>query len=216
VASGVAALFLFTPRTFFVLEEGWTEVWLVLLLAGVVASAIRKGTLVPYLAGVLAVAKQFGLFLIPAMALLAARRSRRSLARQAMIATGLAALVTLPFFFWNPERFVHNVITVHTRYVVDADGLTYLGERLRATGTAPPQWIGAGLALLVGLAVALRGSRTAAGFARGAALTILVLFAFSAFARANHYYFSLGALWIAVGTAELPRSARSPGRGGPD
>ena len=209
VASGAAALFLFTPRTFFVLEEGWTEVWLVLLLAGLVTSAARKGKLVPYLAGGLAVAKQFGLFLVPAMAAIADRRSRRSLVRQALIAAGVAALVTLPFFFWNPERFIHNVITVHTRYRVDPEGLTFLGFWLRTTGTAPPQWIGAGLALLVGLAVALRGSRTPAGFAAGAALTVLVLFTFSAFARANHYYFSLGALWIAVAMAQPPSSARS-------
>ena len=216
VASAAAALFLFTPRTFFVLEEGWTEVWLVLLLAGVVASATRKGKLVPYLAGLLAVAKQFGLFLIPTMAAIADRRSWRSFARQALIAAGVAGLVTLPFFLWNPERFIHNVITVHTRYVVDPDGLTYLGFWLRTHGYPPPQWIGAIVALLVGVAVALRGSRTPAGFAKGAALTVLVLFSLSAFARANHYYFSLGALWIAVAMAELPRSARSPGRGGPD
>jgi hypothetical protein len=96
------------------------------------------------------------------------------------------------------------------RYELDADSLSFLSLWLQTTGTTPPLWIRAVPALLFAVAVPLRGSRTPAGFAAGAALIAIVIFAsLSDIAHANYYYFTLGALWVAVAVAEPLRDRSS-------
>ena len=59
LATGAAALFLFTPRGFFVLEQGWTEPLVVLALVATVACAARFRRALPYALGLFFAVKQY-------------------------------------------------------------------------------------------------------------------------------------------------------------
>ncbi|MCX6906595.1 MAG: hypothetical protein NTY01_00990, partial [Verrucomicrobia bacterium] len=67
---GVATLFLFTPRVFYVLGLAWTEPLAVLLLAAVVFCACRQPRAVPWMLGLLLAVKQYLALAIPLVALL--------------------------------------------------------------------------------------------------------------------------------------------------
>jgi hypothetical protein len=64
-SSLAGALFLFTPRGFFVLEAGWTEPLAVMLLAGVIFAACRRWRIMPVLLTLLFVVKQYLLLAAP-------------------------------------------------------------------------------------------------------------------------------------------------------
>ncbi len=84
------ALFLFTPRGLFVLEQSWTEPFLVFLLSATVFAACRRETWVPYLFGLFVVVKQYLVFVVP-LAWLILRRplpDRNELGRWALKAVG--------------------------------------------------------------------------------------------------------------------------------
>src|SRR5262249_5442932 len=77
VASAAGAVFLFTPRMFFVLEESWTEPFVVLLLALIVFLASRAPKLVPYAFGLFLAVKQYLVIVIPLLVLLLPRPVER-------------------------------------------------------------------------------------------------------------------------------------------
>jgi hypothetical protein len=63
-------LLLFTPRVFMIIEMGWTEPFVVLLLAATLFCACRFPRVTPYVLGLLLASKQYTVFLIPLAALL--------------------------------------------------------------------------------------------------------------------------------------------------
>src|SRR5260370_687309 len=66
ILGGVAAaIFLFTPRVFFVLEQGWTDPLCVTMLAATVFAACRVPKLLPYALGLLLAVKQYLIFAVP-------------------------------------------------------------------------------------------------------------------------------------------------------
>ena len=67
-----AALFLFTPRNLFVLEQSWTEPFVVLFLAATVWCAARHPRVAPYVLGLFLAVKQYAVLALP-LALLIAR-----------------------------------------------------------------------------------------------------------------------------------------------
>src|SRR6185437_7177466 len=70
IATAAAALFLFTPRGFFVLEAGWTEPMAVLMLAALVFAACRAPRASPMIVGLLLVTKQYLVLAAPLVWLL--------------------------------------------------------------------------------------------------------------------------------------------------
>ena len=68
-----AALYLFTPRSFYVLERGWTEPFVVFLLAATVFCACHLPRALPYLFGLFVSAKQYLILVVPLYALLLPR-----------------------------------------------------------------------------------------------------------------------------------------------
>src|SRR6266850_2534675 len=188
LAVGAAALFLFMPRGLFVLEQGWTEPYVVLLLA----------------------AKQYMILAAPLVVLLHAGPAPwRKAGRTLLQAAAVAAVVTLPFVVAGPAAFVRDVIMFQLHQPFRGDSLSYLAEWAHLTGRVPPSsWPGL-LAVPVVVALCLwRAPRGAAGFAAAVALTSLVLFAFSKQAFANYYYFVIGALCCAL--AATPPQAEDP------
>lgn len=193
-----AALVLFNPRAFFVVEQGWTEPLLVMLAAGVAWAAVRRPAVLPFAAGALVVSKQYGIVMAPLLGLVADRSSRRAVLRQVAIAGGVAAAFTLPWLLADPDAFLYALVTVQNRLPFRTDGLTYLVAWFRATGAVLPTALGLALAVAaVGLA-AWRAPRTPLGWSAATALTLTLLFAFNRQAFANYYFFILAVLWVGV------------------
>ncbi|MFZ5468229.1 MAG: hypothetical protein ACOZIN_02230 [Myxococcota bacterium] len=212
LAAGAAALFLFTPRSLFVLEQGWSDPLVFLCFAAVVFCAGRSPKYLPYALGVFLVSKQYNLLALPAVFLLlprplAWRESGRFLLKTA--ATGAA--LTLPFFLWDPKGFWHSVVALQFLQPFRGDALSYLGWHWHQTKEQLPSLVGF-LAVVPASALALwRCPRTPAGFAAAVAFIYLVFFAFNKQAFCNYYYFVVGALCAAVAASRLD----SPGRSAP-
>jgi hypothetical protein len=203
-----AALYLTTPRIFFVLEQSWTEPMLVLGVAAVVFASCRRSRLVPWLFGAFVALKQYLVFALPAsLLLLESPRIGRHLWTFLVKAAAIGAAVTLPFVLWNPAAFWNSVVALQFHQPFRSDALSLLAW-----------WSGTGhgqLPALISFAVALIGSaltlwrlpRTAAGFAMAIAFTFMGFFAFNKQAFANYYFFVIGALCASLAAWRPPEVA---------
>lgn len=207
-----AALFLFTPRTFFVLEQGWTDTYVVLLLAATVWCACRAPRLLPFALGLLFAIKHYMVLAAPLAVLLHPGPTPwRATVRTLLKAAAVAAVVTLPFAVLNPSAFVADLIGFQLRQPFRREALSYLAWWFSRTGEQPPTWLGFGAVLpTIGLAL-WRAPRTPAGFAGAVALTFMAFFAFSKQAFCNYYFFIIGALCSAIAAwTPLPTERRAP------
>ncbi len=196
LSATAAALFLFTPRGFYVLEQSWTEPLVLLALSLIVFIAVRIPRLLPYLYGLLLAMKQYLPLTLPAVVLLWGHERRL---RFLGLALGIAAAITVPFFWWNPHDFVRSLITVQWHAPLRSDSLSLFGGG--AAISPPPAWLCFG-ALYTICAIGLaRLPRTPAAFAALLGATQLFFLLVNKQAFCNYYYMSLGAFWIALGVA---------------
>jgi hypothetical protein len=205
LATGAGLLLLFTPRTFFIVEQSWTEPIIVMLLALTVLLASRALRVTPVGLGLLLALKQHLVLTLPLALLMAPRPvAWRRLVRPTGVAVAVCLLVTLPFAIWDMSAFWHSVVEVQFLQPSRPDALAY------------PAWFGmpqvAAIAGFVALVPALalviwRSARTPAGYAGAIALVYLAFFAFNKQAFANYYYMVVGALCIAVAATRIePRA----------
>lgn len=206
-----AMLLLFTPRSFFVLEQGWTEPFALLGLAGTVWCALRAPRWLPVALGLLVAVKQHMIVVLPLVVLLTSPGGWRAWAGLVARATAVASLVTLPFLLWRTRRFIRAVVLLQFQEPFRRDSLS-LPAFLSHQGITPAPWLLVAMALLAlvaGVAFCLwRAARTPAGFAAALALTLLMLFAVGKKAFCNYYYFVIGAMTVSVAAAEPRRSHR--------
>lgn len=197
-----AALLMLQPRGLYILERGWCEPTVVLLVAATVFCAARLPRILPIVFGLLLVSKQY----LPAAVLLAPlllrRNDRRELASM-LIKTGIAALVvTLPLVLWNWSDFWHSAVGLQLRQPYRWDSLSFLAWIGRGERVAPLPWWVAFVTLLTVMILALwRCRRTPAGFASAVALSYFCFFAFNKQAFGNYYYFVIGAVCTAIATS---------------
>src|SRR4030095_6688082 len=193
-----AALLLFTPRSFFVVEQGWTESLVALAIAGVVYAAIRRPRWLPWMLGGFFAMKQYAIFLTPLVFLLVQPFDWRKLLRVLAQAIAIAAVVTLPFALWNWPGFHRSVIEFQFLQPFRMDSLSYLAWYARITGSQPQAWVGF-VAMALALAVMVwRAPRTPAGFAAGGAMVLFAFFAFNKQAFCNYYFVVLAAMIAAI------------------
>jgi hypothetical protein len=196
-----AMVFLFTPRGFFVLEQSWTEPYLVCLCAAVALSARRGWRATPWLAGLFLVAKQYTFLAAPLMLLLPKPSSLPSWRNFFGKAAISGAIVTLPLFLVGPKPFVRSIVVLQFLQPFRPDALSF-----------PAHWGAHGDEALVkhalfvtaGCAIALslwRSPRTTTGFCGALALTYLAFFSFAKQAFCGYYYFVIGALCCAISAA---------------
>ena len=226
IAPLAAAGLLFTPRTFFVLEQAWTES-LVICWAGLtVFAATRPSTvrnaagrrhgLTAIALGLLVAVKQH---LVIALLLTPWIRRREESERATMsilvAACSVAALVTLPFFLWDPGGMWRSVVILQLREPFRADSLSVLSHFAREGWQPTPAVLLA--APLVALASGLgltwwRLPRTPAGFALGLGTTFLLLFIFSKKAFCNYYFLVIALLMagVACASAQFAPAASLP------
>ena len=194
-----AVLYLTTPRIFFVLEQSWTEPFLVLGVAAVVFAACRQSRLVPWLFGAFVALKQYLVFALPAAVLLASKSfDRREAAIFLTKGALLGAIVTLPFVLWDPEAFWRSVVTLQIRQPFRPDALSVLSWWAGQGHEQPSSLIAfivAGIASAVGL---WRLPHTPAGFATAIGLTFFAFFLFNKQAFCNYYFFVVGTLYVSV------------------
>lgn len=204
VAFAATALFLLTPRGFFVLQQGWTEPFIVLLLAGTVFVACRRPGWTPVMLGLLLASKQYIFIVMPAMLLLAPRPwLSRGFWRFWAIAGATALIVTLPMVLWNVREFANSALNI--RDVFRGDSLSYLAGIAAWTGWKGGGWVKF-IALIPAAWLVLRKSpRTPAGFAAAVGLLLMIMFAFAPHAAANYYFGCIGAMCCAVAAGKPER-----------
>jgi hypothetical protein len=204
-----AAVFLFTPRTFFVLEQGWTDTYVALLLAFTVWCACRAPRMLPVALGLLFAIKHYMVLATPLVVLLHPGASPwRATVRTLLKAAALAAVITLPFAVLDPVAFFQDLIGFQLRQPFRTESLSYLAWWNQHMGVRPPSWLGfAAVIPTIGLAL-WRAPRTPAGFALSVGLTFMVFFAFSKQAFCNYYYFIVATLCAALAAWNAP--ARRP------
>jgi hypothetical protein len=199
-----AGLLLFSPRFGLLLQMSWTEPFVILLLILTVLCARRAPRLVPLALGLLLASKQYLVLIAPAAILLVPEGpDLRKTARLLLVASGVAAAVTLPLALWDLPAFVRSAVLLHLRQPLRMDSLSFAIAVGRAGG---PRAVVSWSALLLGpaaLALALwRAPRTPAGFAAATAFVFLVFFAWSQQAFCNYYFLPMAALCAAVANAQ--------------
>jgi hypothetical protein len=218
IGIAAASLLLFTPRTFFVLEQGWTDPFVLLGLSAVVFFALRWQRPLPYILGLAFAVKQYTVFMVPAAWHLLPHPLKldKAFGRWAGKVAGIGALVTLPFFLWSPNDFWFDVVALQFVQPFRTDALSYLAWSAYGGATPWPTSL-AFIAAAAGVALGLwRLARTPAGFAATCALAYLGFFAFNKQAFCNYYYFTLGTLLVVVGainpSSPAPAIAPEPPR----
>jgi hypothetical protein len=218
-----AAAMLFTPRTFFVLEQAWTEPFVICWVGLTVFAAARasniRNVLRPIGLGLLVAVKQH---LVVALLLTRYLRrpdeSPRTTTRILMGALAVATAVTLPFVVWDPGGVWRSVVILQLREPFRADSLSLLSHFARA-GWQPTPFVLLGApvaAVLAGLGLTWwRLPRTRAGFALGLGTLFLLLFLFSKKAFCNYYFLVIALLLagVASGSEDLapePESTTAP------
>jgi hypothetical protein len=200
IATAAAAVLVFTPRGFFVLEAGWTEPFGVLLLAATVFVACRRPKGLPVPLGLLFAVKQYlvlGLFLVPLLPA-GLRRKHRPLAWKAV---AVAAFVTLPLALWDLPAFVRSAVLLQFRQPFREDSLSYLAGLFHETGWRGPAWIAFAITIPTIVFCLRRCPRTPAGFAAALGLACFAFFAFNKQAFCNYYHLVIGALCCAAGAS---------------
>lgn len=203
--TAAAVLYLTLPRGLFVLEQAWTDVFILALLALVSWSATSYRRPLPYLLGLLFVLKQYMVFLVPLLPLLLLDQkwTRRELIvfLSKGFLTGLA--VNLPFLIWDWGGFFHALFN-DAGLPFRSEALSYLA--MTAVNGQPiwPLKLQYVMVLPVYALVYWRGPRGGAGFALGTALVMGTFFAFSRHAFCNHYFLVAGAACIALATVLRP------------
>jgi hypothetical protein len=199
-----AALLLFTPRGFFVVEQGWTEPLAIALLAQTVLSVRRFPALVPYFFGLLIASKQYMVLAIPLVPLLTDWRDWRFHVK----ALATAAIVTLPLALWDVRAFWDNVILLQFRQPFRDDALSFAAFAAHIGLPKLPTIFPLSVAIGVAVLCVKRLQRSAHGFALGFALTFLSFFALNKQAFANYYYLVIAALCCSIATAAQSGTAR--------
>ena len=202
---GAAALLLLMPRGMYVLERGWSEPLVVLMLAATVFCAIRLPRAMPWVLGLYLASKQYAaLGAAAALLLVAQPLTWRGVVRVFGKALLAALAVTLPIVLWDARAFWDSAIALQLRQPYRHDSLSFIAW-MRDGDRAPlptPMLAIAFVALVVATGLALwRCRRTPAGFAAGTALVFFAFFAFNKQAFANYYYFVIGAMCCAIATA---------------
>jgi hypothetical protein len=202
-----AALYLTTPRSFFVLEQSWTEPLLVLGLSALVFAGCRRSRLTPWLFGAFIALKQYLVFALPAAWLLVeAPRDRPRLLTLLTKAAIVGGVLTLPFVLWNPAAFWRSVVTLQFHQPFRPDALSVLSWWASRGHEPPPALISFVVAAAASILALWRLPRTPAGFAMAIALTFFGFFAFNKQAFANYYFFVVGALYAATAAWRPPEA----------
>ena len=198
-----ATIWLFIPRSSFIIEQSWFEP----MLAGLFGlgfslsenSGVRKW--LGYIClGLALTAKQFGLPLLPALAW---PHRKNWLPLLVGLATGAA--VVLPFVLWSPSDFIDIVVTKHLGRPPQYHSITVASTIFHFAGPeAVPdrKWLWIAAMLLIG-AVSLFSPRDGAATALGLGTALMIFSTFHTQGFPNYFYL-VEYLWLLGGVGLLP------------
>ena len=211
-----SALLLFTPRMFFVLEQGWTEPFGVALLALVALASVRCSRWLFVALGLLLAWKQYTVLFLPLAALLLPRPFRwRDYGRLVLPAIGVAAAITLPFFLWDPAAFWKSVALAQFAQPFRTEALSlpawWVVQKGHPQFNVLPWMLAGTVAALVAVLAGRR--RGPAAFVTGSVLVYGVFIALSKQSFCNYWWFVLGACCCGIAVsaahaAETPLEQR--------
>jgi hypothetical protein len=199
VTGELAALFiLFQPRTFFVLEQAWTEPLLLACFAGCALALARgKGPLVSgALLGLLAASKQTSpLVVVPLAFVLPAEGRRKAL----LTAAAVAAALLVPFALWDLRGFFRGLVLFQLwqPFRDDSLSLAALAAHLRPGDYSALSFVGLLLCAAV-FALTLRRRTDLAQATAAAAAAWLALLMMSKQAFCNYYWLAAALLCAAA------------------
>jgi 4-amino-4-deoxy-L-arabinose transferase-like glycosyltransferase len=191
-----AALFLFAPRTFFMLEQAWTDTYLAMFMALLVFCGVRWRRALPVALGLFLGTKQYAVLTIPLFPFLLP--DRRSWGSTAVKAALVAAAVVLPGVLWNAHAYWQSVYGAQFRQPFRPDSLNVSAAIAYLTHWHPPNLVGFAAAGAAWLLAWRWCPRTPAGFAAAVALFYFSFFAFGRQAFCNYYFFIGAALCLAI------------------
>ena len=179
----LAALLLFHPRGFFVLEQAWTEPLILPFLGGVVVLAQRRRPVAASVClGLLCALKQHMILYLPFFALLP------GIGFGGVVLAGLVALVTiLPFVLQTPYGFYRGILGLHANGPFRADALAIPAYIFLRTGRIVPTWVGF-LAALGPVALLARIRRELSTLLLGSCLAFGLFYVLGRQAFCNYYY----------------------------
>jgi hypothetical protein len=184
-----AILFLTTGRTLFMVELGFTECQVVMLLGLMIFAACRGWRMTAVLLGLLMAGKQYLVIVAPCAVFLIPRPwNWRVVLRWAGIAAAAGLVVSLPIILIDPRGFVRCTIVPIMNAYFRYDALSFLALYAKHTGVTPSASIGFVLSVLALGVVMWRAPRSPAGFAMGSGVVFMLFFAFSKGAFCNYYY----------------------------
>lgn len=199
---GISLLYLFSPRTLFLVEQSWSEP-LVVFLATLTVFAARHAPLATSpLFGTLLAAKQTMVwmpFLVPLLVQGSLQRRFRFLC----LAISVAATITLPFLLWDSIEFWRSVVQWQFIQPFRRDSLSIPAWAFAHFGvTLPVGW--AFFASMAFLTMALwKACRTPAGWAISATLVYIVFFAMNKQAFCNYYFMVIGFACLTAASARI-------------
>jgi hypothetical protein len=196
-----AAIVLFLPGSFYILENAWIEPQLLMLLAAavfVVVRELRFNRITRFiLLGCFLATKQYAVLATPLIALLEPDRIIKSLARAFGLVAIVAALIIAPFFLWNPTAFLHSTIALYVG-ILRTDALSITAWLKLKFGIQSNLLITAGIALAASIVIALRTRPAPTIFAAAMSFVLTIAFLFSTQAFLNYYFLSACTLCIAI------------------
>jgi hypothetical protein len=195
-----AGLVLFTPRGFYLIEQGWCEPLVVLLLCATVVAAGWSRWVAGVLFGLLVVAKQYDLFMVPLGLMMA--RGERIRPRFFVAALTAAAVATLPIVLWDAGAFWHSAIALQFRQPFRADSLSFAALIANLEGPRLGAWVPLAAVIVASTFCLWRLPWAPASFAIAVAMCCLVLFSLSKQAFANYYFLVISALCCGVGRTD--------------
>lgn len=203
-----AMLLLFIPDTPFILSYGWTEPLMVMTLAATILAARRAPRLLPVALGLFFASKQYSFLAVPLVAMLVPRFSWTAYFSLLARAVAVAALVTVPFFLWDPQGFWWSLVGFRLATPLRLDALSFSALLAVHRLHVIPQW-GVMLAVILAVSFALRKApKTAAGFAASLGLVSLIFFVLNIAGFCNYYFFCAGALCLGVSGAAYDSGER--------
>jgi hypothetical protein len=203
-----AALFLFAPRTYFMLEQGWTDSYVSMFLALVLFCACRWPRALPVALGLFLGSKQYTVLVIPLFPLLVPDRQQwRSTAIKAAL---VAAVVVLPGMLWDLQAYWVSLYRAQFRQPFRTDSLSVPAAIAYVTSWRLPSMLGFVAAAATTVIAWRHCPRTPSGFAAAVAAVYFAFFAFGTRAFCNYYFFVGSALCLAVATASAGKAFTSP------
>jgi hypothetical protein len=202
LAPAAAALFLFTPGLFIVLQLSWTEPFLILAVAGAVYAASRKSTsIAAALFGLALGAKQY-MVLSTALAhkLFGLPFQAGTHARRLLISGAVAIATLLPWLLWDFQALWTGLVEFPLKTPFRSDSFSFPAALARGGGGELPSWLGL-VAAAVAWLLARTAPWTASGFCAGIALVLGSTFAWSTHSFSNYYFLVFAVLCCAVASA---------------